>query len=661
MPDISYFTSESVTEGHPDKVCDQIADRILDELLREDPYSRVACEVTAISEGLHIFGEITSKARVDYAGIARGVITEIGYTEPGHGFDAESCEITVNLHEQSPDIAMGVDRADPLDSGAGDQGIMVGYACRETDCLMPLPIELAHALSRRLAEVRHKQILPYLLPDGKSQVTVEYRDGVPCRIKTVVVSSQHEADTDEDTLRRDIIKHVIVPTLPEAMLDDNTEYLINPTGRFIVGGPAGDSGLTGRKLIADTYGGYSRHGGGAFSGKDPTKVDRSGAYMARYLAKNIVAAGYADRCEIQLGYAIGIAEPVSFRVDTFCTEHIPVKEILEKVRATVDLRPSAIIGRLGLRSPVYARVSCYGHFGSNAAGLPWERTDLAKEWAASEECPADAFLTEEPLPKETCDPFEKRVPLSASIPLQERAAAPERTFVLPEALADRKICVLGDSIAKGIVWSEERGRYTNSGYGCVDLFQEAMDLDIVNFSRFGCTLPKGFQIAQRHAEALKDSAVFVAYGGNDSDFRWPEIAENPDADHDCNTPLPAFLSAFNALISFLKKEVSEIFVLNLPPIDADRYFAFFSKGLNKENLLKWLGGSVKGIYAWQEMFSQQAYNIALKWDLPLIDIRTPFLARHNLPELLCSDGIHPSRAAQQLIFDTVDSYFRRAD
>ena len=582
MPDISYFTSESVTEGHPDKVCDQIADRILDELLREDPNSRVACEVTAIPDNLHIFGEITSKARVDYARIARGVVTEIGYTEAGHGFDAESCEVTVNLHEQSPDIAMGVDRGDPLDSGAGDQGIMFGYACRETDCLMPLPIELAHALSRRLAEVRHKKILPYLLPDGKSQVTVEYRDGVPCRIKTVVVSSQHEADTDKDTLRRDIIEHVIVPTLPEAMLDEHTEYLINPTGRFIVGGPAGDSGLTGRKLITDTYGGYSRHGGGAFSGKDPSKVDRSGAYMARYLAKNIVAAGYADRCEIQLGYAIGVAEPVSFRIDTFGTERIPAAQILEKVKATVDLRPSAIIGRLGLRNPVYSRVSCYGHFGSNAVGLPWEKTDLAEEWAAAKGCPGCAIRAKEPRSEQ------------AHAPAKEQNEAPDRVFVLPEALADRKICVLGDSIAKGIVWSEERGRYTNSGYGCVDLFEETMDLDIVNLSRFGCTLPRGFQIARRHADALKNSAAFVSYGGNDCDFRWSEIAENPDAAHDCNTPLPAFVSAFNALIAFLKKEVAEVFLLNLPPIDADRYFAFLSKGLNKENILKFIFATPAG-------------------------------------------------------------------
>ena len=637
MPDISYFTSESVTEGHPDKVCDQIADRILDELLKEDPYSRVACEVTAIPDKLHIFGEITSKARVDYAQIARGVITEIGYTEAGHGFDAGSCDVTVDLHEQSPDIAMGVDRSDPLDSGAGDQGIMFGYACRETECLMPLPIELAHALSRRLAYVRHNNILPYLLPDGKSQVTVEYRDGVPCRIKTVVVSSQHEEYTDEDTLRHDIVEHVILPTLPASMLDERTEYLINPTGRFIIGGPAGDSGLTGRKLIADTYGGYSRHGGGAFSGKDPTKVDRSGAYMARYLAKNIVAAGYADRCEVQVGYAIGVAQPVSLRVDTFCSEHLPVEEILEKIRSTVDLRPSAIIRRLGLRSPLYSRVSCYGHFGSNAAGLPWERTDLAEEWTSSSGGHPSVISHEEEAGS-------------------EKESAKAADF---EPRTEQKFCVLGDSIAKGVVWSEERNRYTNSGYGCVDLFKETTGLDIINLSRFGCTLPKGLQIAQKNAETLKDSEVFVSYGGNDSDFRWPEIAEDPDAAHDPNTPLSTFASTFDSLISFLKKEVSQVFLLNLPPIDPERYFAFIAKGLNKENILKWLGGSVKGIYFGQEMFSQQVSDIALKWNLPLIDIRTPFLMRRNPSDLLCSDGIHPNREGQQLIYKTVGDYFGR--
>ena len=372
----TFFTSESVTEGHPDKVCDQIADAILDALLEKDPHSHVACEVTAITDEVHIFGEITSAARVDYEAIARQVIREIGYTKPGLGFDADSCRITVDVHQQSPDINMGVERSDTMENGAGDQGMMFGYACRETDSLMPLPIELAHKLTKRLAYVRREGILPYLLPDGKAQVTVEYRDGIPARVDTVVVSSQHEADVFMDTLREDVLLHVIRPVIPEAMLDADTKYFINPTGRFCIGGPAGDSGLTGRKLIVDTYGGYARHGGGAFSGKDPSKVDRSGAYMARYLAKNVVAAGLADRCEIQISYAIGVAQPVSLLVDTFGTGVTSDESIQKLIRDTVDLRPSAIIDKLNLRTPFYRHTASYGHFGSNTVDLPWEQTDL---------------------------------------------------------------------------------------------------------------------------------------------------------------------------------------------------------------------------------------------------------------------------------------------
>ena len=323
----TYFTSESVTQGHPDKVCDQIADAILDAVLAADPYAHVACEVTAITDAVHIFGEITTLASVDYEAVARETIRAIGYTQPGHGFDADTCRITVDLHEQSPDINMGVQREDEAESGAGDQGMMFGYACRETESLMPLPIELAHALTRRLAAVREAGILPELLPDGKAQVTVQYEDGVPARIDTVVVSTQHTDSISEQALRARVIDEVILKALPAHLLDERTHMLINPTGRFLIGGPAGDSGLTGRKLIVDTYGGYARHGGGAFSGKDPSKVDRSAAYLARYLAKNVVAAGLADRCEVQLSYAIGVAQPVSLLIDTFGTESVPVKRI----------------------------------------------------------------------------------------------------------------------------------------------------------------------------------------------------------------------------------------------------------------------------------------------------------------------------------------------
>lgn len=374
------FTSESVTCGHPDKVCDQIADRILDALLEQDPQSRVACEVTCATDAVHIFGEVTTKAEVDYSGLARRVIEEIGYTEPNRGFDAETCQIRVELHEQSPDIARGIDRrteAERINSGAGDQGIMFGYACKETANRMPLPIELAHALAKRLEMVRRSNELQYLLPDGKTQVTVEYDEqNRPCRVAAVIVSGQHREGVDIHTLRDDILGHVILPTIPTALIDKDTQFFINPTGRFVMGGPAADSGLTGRKLISDTYGGCARHGGGAFSGKDASKVDRSGAYLARYIAKNIVAADLADRCEVQLGYAIGLAEPVSFRIDTFGTERRKKDDIYNAVLRTVDMRPMAIIEKFGLTEPIFSRVSCYGHFGSNAADMPWERTDL---------------------------------------------------------------------------------------------------------------------------------------------------------------------------------------------------------------------------------------------------------------------------------------------
>lgn len=374
------FTSESVTCGHPDKVCDQIADRILDRLLAQDPASRVACEVTCIPDAVHIFGEVTTKAHVDYDTVARQVIREIGYTTPGVGFDADTCEIRIDLHEQSPDIAQGITRrnsAEVMDAGAGDQGIMFGYACRETPSLMPLPIELAHTLAKRLERARRDRELAYLLPDGKTQVTVEYDEfDVPKRIAAVVVSTQHLDVVDIEDLRCDIMNQMILPTLPRELMDADTQFFINPTGRFVLGGPAADSGLTGRKLISDTYGGYARHGGGSFSGKDASKVDRSGAYMARYIAKNIVACGLADKCEVQLGYSIGLAEPVSFRIDTFGTEHVNKREIYCAVTKTVDLRPMAIIQRFGLTRPIYSQVSCYGHFGSNAASEPWEQTDL---------------------------------------------------------------------------------------------------------------------------------------------------------------------------------------------------------------------------------------------------------------------------------------------
>lgn len=378
----SYFTSESVTQGHPDKLCDQIADRILDEILRQDPESHVACEVTAATEQVHIFGEITTDARLDYEEIARKVIREIGYTQPGRGFDADSCRVNVDLHTQSPDIARGIKRKNAdemLNAGAGDQGMMFGYACKQTESLMPLPVELAHSLVKRLESVRKSGELPFLLPDGKSQVTVEYEDGLPKRIATVVVSAQHTEDISLRELRDQVLSHVILPTLPTAMMSPQTEFFINPTGRFVEGGPAADSGLTGRKIIVDTYGGYARHGGGAFSGKDASKVDRSGAYLARYIAKNIVAANLAERCEVQLSYAIGLAEPTSMLVDTFGTAHVSDEVIQAMVKANVDPRPAAIIQKFALTEPKFSKVSCYGHFGSNAIGMPWEITDIARD------------------------------------------------------------------------------------------------------------------------------------------------------------------------------------------------------------------------------------------------------------------------------------------
>ena len=373
------FTSESVTCGHPDKVCDQISDAILDAILAQDPEAHVACEVTAWTDNVNIMGEVTAAAHPDYEAIARRVIRDIGYDKPGVGFDANSCRVSVNLHTQSPDIAQGVDHKAQEDTGAGDQGMMFGYACRETEDLMPLPITLAVRLAKRLEQVRREGVLPWLLPDGKSQVSVEYEDGKPVRIATVVISAQHSASVPTETLREAIRREVIDPALPEELVDEETAYFINPTGRFVIGGPAGDSGLTGRKIIADTYGGAARHGGGAFSGKDPTKVDRTGAYMARYLAKNIVAAGLADRCEVQLAYAIGLADPVSVMVDTFGTGKVSDEALAAWVTEHVDMRPGVMIRRFGLRSPIYHTVSCYGHFGENARSLPWEQTDLSEE------------------------------------------------------------------------------------------------------------------------------------------------------------------------------------------------------------------------------------------------------------------------------------------
>lgn len=370
-----FLTSESVTEGHPDKICDFVADSILDALLNEDPKSRSAVEVTAEPGAMHIMGEITSKASPNFEKIARRCIAKIGYTRPEYGFDAKSVNITCSIHEQSPDIAMGVDAAadSSKDVGAGDQGMMFGYACDETPERMPLSITLAHALTCRLTEVRKSGLLPYLRPDGKAQVTVEYVDGAPIRVDTVVVSAQHDPDIDMKVLRKDILERVVFPVIDAKLLDENTKYYINPTGRFVLGGPAADTGLTGRKIICDTYGGIGHHGGGAFSGKDATKVDRSAAYMARHVAKTAVAAGAAKQLELQLGYAIGVSKPVSVSVETFGTGRLPDDVLYDWVRNCFDLRPGAIIQYLKLDSPIFAETTNYGHFGRN--GFPWEQVN----------------------------------------------------------------------------------------------------------------------------------------------------------------------------------------------------------------------------------------------------------------------------------------------
>lgn len=385
-----FFTSESVTEGHPDKICDQISDAVLDAILEQDPNGRVACEVACTTGLVLVMGEITTSGYVDIQKTVRKTIEEIGYDRAKYGFDCHTCGVITAIDEQSTDIAMGVDKAleakkgemseaEIEATGAGDQGMMFGFACNETPELMPMPIDMAHKLARRLSEVRKNCTLDYLRPDGKTQVTIEYDDNKPVRVEAVVVSTQHAPDVDHDTIERDLIEHVIKPIVPAHMIDENTKIYVNPTGRFVIGGPQGDSGLTGRKIIVDTYGGYARHGGGAFSGKDPTKVDRSACYAARWVAKNVVAAGLADRCEVQVAYAIGVAKPVSVLVETFGTGVMDDEKIAEIVNKVFDLRPAAIIRDLGLRRPIYRQIAAYGHMGRHDLNIPWEQTNRVEE------------------------------------------------------------------------------------------------------------------------------------------------------------------------------------------------------------------------------------------------------------------------------------------
>ena len=385
------FTSESVTEGHPDKISDKISDAILDEILRQDPNSRVACETFCTTGLVSVMGEITTEAYVDIQTIVRETVREIGYTRAKFGFDCDSCAVISSIHEQSPDIAMGVDKSyeakegtdnDGLDTGAGDQGLMFGYACDETPELMPLPSSLAHKLAKQLTDVRKSGLMDYLRPDGKTQVTIEYHDDIPVRVDTIVVSSQHSETVTLEQIRADVIQNVIKPIVPATLMDDATKIYVNPTGRFVIGGPAGDTGLTGRKIIVDTYGGYARHGGGAFSGKDPTKVDRSACYAARYIAKNVVAAGLAKKCEVQVAYAIGVARPVSVMVDTFGTATVDEAKISAAIEKLVDLRPAAIIRDFDLRKPIYCDLAAYGHMGREDLGVAWEKTDLADKLKA---------------------------------------------------------------------------------------------------------------------------------------------------------------------------------------------------------------------------------------------------------------------------------------